>query len=54
MTGNINSSSKANTGKNTVIEYVDDDVDGVPDTFSAKAAARVFDKIDNVKDGVLL
>ena len=36
-----------------MIVDVDDDVDEVPHTDFAKAAARVFDKIDNVKDGVL-
>ena len=36
-----------------MIEGVDDDVDKFPDTYFAKAAARVFDKIDNAKDGVL-
>ena len=32
---------------------MDDDVDEVPDIYIFKAAAKVFGKIDNVKDGVL-
>ena len=36
-----------------MIEVVDDDVCELPDTDYYKAAARVFDKIDHVKDGVL-
>ena len=53
MTGNITSSSKVSTGKNTVIEDVEDDVYELPDSDFSQAAARVFDKIDNGKDGVL-
>ena len=36
-----------------MIEDVEDDVDELPDLYFSKAAARVFDKIDNGKDGVL-
>ena len=53
MNGNITSSSKGKTGKNNVIEDVDDDVDEPPDTDFSKAAAILFDKIDNGKDDVL-
>ena len=53
MTGNIPSSSKGKTGKQTVIEDVEDDVDERPDSDFSKAAARVFDIIDNGKAGVL-
>ena len=53
VTGNITSSSKGKTGKKTVIEDVEDDVDEIPDSDFAKAAARVFDKIDHRKDGVI-
>ena len=53
MTGNIPSSSKGKTGEKTVIEDVEDDVYELPDSDFSKAAARVFDKIDNEKYGVL-
>ena len=53
MTGNILSSSKGKTGNKTVIEDVEYDVDELPDSYFAKAAAGVFDKIDNGKAGVL-
>ena len=36
-----------------MIEDVEDDVDELPDLYFSKAAARVFDKIDNGKAGVL-
>ena len=36
-----------------MIEDVDDDVDEFSDTKFAKAAARIFDKIDHVKGGFL-
>ena len=52
MTGNIHSSSKGKTGKKTVIEYLEDDVDVVPDSDFSKYAVIVFNKIYNVKDGV--
>ena len=50
MTGNTPLSSKGKTGKKTVIEYVEDEL---PDSDFSKAATRLFDKIDNGKDGVL-
>ena len=53
MTGNIPSSSKGKTGKQTVIEDVEDDVNELPDSDFSKAAAREFYKIYNGKDGVL-
>ena len=53
MTGIITSSSKFNIGKNTVMEDMEDDVDELPDSYFSKAAAIVFDKIDNGKNGVL-
>ena len=43
MTGNIHSSSKGKTGEKTVIEYVEYDVDELPDSDFAKSSARVFD-----------
>ena len=53
MTGNTPLPSKGNTGEKTVIEYVEDDVDELPDSDFSKSAVRVFDKIDNGKAGVL-
>ena len=53
MTGNIPSSSKVNIGENILIEYVEDGVDELPDSDFSKAAAILYDKIDNRKDGVL-
>ena len=53
MTGNTISSYKGKTGANTVIEYVEDDIDELPDSDFSKAAVRVFHKIDDGKDGVL-
>ena len=53
MTDNIPSSYEGKTGENTVIEYVKDDVDEIPDSDFSKASARIFDEIDNGKDGVL-
>ena len=54
MTGNKPSSSKGKTVEKTVIEDVEDDVDELAKSYFSKAAARVFDKIYNMKDGVLL
>ena len=54
MTGNINSSSKGKTGKKTVIEDVEDDLDELTDSYFSKAAAGLFDEIHNYKDGLLL
>ena len=45
--------SKGKTGENTIIEDVEDDGDELPDSYFSKYAARLFDKIDNGKDGVL-
>ena len=53
MNVNIPSSSKVNTDKNTLIEYVEDDVDELPDSDISKSDAIVFDKIDIDKFGVL-
>ena len=36
-----------------MIEDVEDDVDGIICFFFSKSAARLFNKIDNGKDGVL-
>ena len=33
---------------------MEDDVDGFPDSYYVKSSARVFDTINNEKDGVLL
>ena len=53
MTGNIPSSNNGKTGKNTVIEGVEDEVYELPDSDFSKAAARLFDKIDHGNPGVL-
>ena len=44
---------KDKKGENTVMEDVEYDVDEITDSDFSKATARVFDKIDNGKDGVL-
>ena len=36
-----------------MIEYMEDDVDELPDSDFSKSSARVFDKIDNGKCGIL-
>ena len=36
-----------------MIEYVEDDLDELPDSDFSKDTAIIFDKIDNGKDGVL-
>ena len=36
-----------------MIENVEDDIDELPDSYFAKDAARVFDKINHWKSGVL-
>ena len=41
------------TDKNTLIEDVEDYIDELTDSDFAKAAAIIFDKIDNEKYGVL-
>ena len=53
MSGDIPLSYQGNTVKNNVVEDVEDDVDELLDSDFSKAAAIVFDKIDNGKDGVL-
>ena len=53
MAGNISSPSNGRTGKNIMIEDVEGDVDELPDSHFSKAAAIVFDKIDNGESGVL-
>ena len=53
VTGNIPSSYKGNTGKNTVIEGVEDEVYELPDSDFSKASAILFDKIDHGNPGVL-
>ena len=53
MDGNIPFSSKVKTEKNTVIEYLEDDVDELPDPYFSKSTTIIFDKIDTMKDGVL-
>ena len=53
VTGNITSSSKEETIKKNFIEDTEDDVCKFTDSDFSKAAARVFDKIDNGKAGVL-
>ena len=42
------------TGKKTVIEDVEDDVDSVTESYFSKPPARVLDKTDNGNDGVLI
>ena len=53
VTGNIPSSYKVNTGKNTVIKDVEDDINELPGSIFYKSAALLFDKIDIGKAGVL-
>ena len=53
MTGNITLSSKGKIGKNNLIEDAEDDLDEIPESDLPKAAARVFDKIDNGKASVV-
>ena len=53
MTGNIPLSSKGKKDKKSVIEDVEYDIDGLPDSYFSKVAAIIFDSIDNGKDGVL-
>ena len=53
MTGNITSSSKGKTDRNTPMDYVEDDVDELSDSDISKAYARVFDETYNQKTGVL-
>ena len=53
VTGDIPSSSKVNTGKKTVIEYLEDEVDELPYSKFSKATAKVFGEIYHVKAVVL-
>ena len=53
MTGNIPPSYKVKTGKKTLTEDVKNDIYELPDSYFVKAIARVFDKIENGKGGVL-
>ena len=53
MNGNIYSLSKGKTGKKTVIEDGEYGIDELPDSDFDKAAARVFEEIDNRNTGVL-
>ena len=53
MTGNIPSSSNDKKVKNTMIKYLEDNIDELPDSDISKAATGVFDKIDHGKSGVL-
>ena len=53
VTGHIPSSSKGKTGKNTVIEDVEDDIDELPDSDFSRGTVRLFDEIDNGKAGLL-
>ena len=47
MTGHIRSSSKGKTGKNTVIEDLEDDIDELPHSDFSRATVRLFYEIDN-------
>ena len=53
VTGHIPSSSKGKTGKKTVIEDVEDDIDELPDSDFSRATVRLFYEIDNGKAGLL-
>ena len=53
VTGNTPSPSKVKTDKNTVIKYMEDNIDELPDSYSSKASVRLFDEIYNRKSGVL-
>ena len=53
VTGNIPSSSKGKTGKKTVIEDVEDDIDELPDSDFSRATVRLFYEIDNGRAGLL-
>ena len=49
MTGHIPSSSKGKTGKNTVVEDVEDDIDELTDSDFSRATVRLFYERDNGK-----
>ena len=51
VTGNIPSSSKGKTGKNTVIEDVEDDKDELPNSDFSRSTVRIFKEIENGKAG---
>ena len=51
VTVHILSSSKGETGKKTVIEDVEDDIDELPDSYFSRATVRLFYEIDNRKAG---
>ena len=53
MTSNIPSPYKGKTVKKTVIKDVEDDIDELPDSYFSKSAERLFNKINDVKYGVL-
>ena len=49
VTGHIPSSSKGKTGKKTVMEDMEDDIDELPDSDFSRATVRLFYEIDNGK-----
>ena len=53
VTGHTPSSSKGKTGKKTVIEDVEDDIDEPPDSDFSRSTVRLFYDIDNGKAGLL-
>ena len=53
VTDKLPLSYKVKTGEKNVIEYVDDDIDQIPDSDFTKASAIVFGGIYNGKSGVL-
>ena len=53
VTGNIKSSSKGQTGKETVTQEVEVDFDEISYSDFAKASVRVFYEIYHGKSGVL-
>ena len=53
MISNIPSSSKGDTGKKSVTEYVEDDVDELTYSEFSRSVVGVFDEIDHRKDVIL-
>ena len=53
VTGHIPLSSKGKTGKKTVIEDMEDNIDGLPDSDFSRATVRLFYEIYNGKAGLL-
>ena len=53
VTGHIPSLFKGKTGKKTMIEDVEDDIDELPDSDFSRATIRLFYEIDNGKTGLL-